>query len=251
MRWRDMTAQELRELDRRVPALLPLAAVEQHGPHLPVATDWIIAEQLCAAVEAELAEGVVVLPTVTMSCSSHHLDFGGTLTVSHPTFIRYVSEILDSLAAGGFRTIVLFNSHGGNQAAGQVVVESWGMAHPECRIALVTWWKAAAAALAKITETGAGGVGHGGEFETSLMLAIAPELVHTARIEKGGNISTFPWAESDMLRGAKGLLHRSVRQMTSNGVFGDPTAATAEKGRRIIDAVVEELKVILTELYGN
>jgi creatinine amidohydrolase len=248
MKWKEMTAVELRALDRKVPLLLPVAAVEQHGPHLPTATDSMIAEHLCLTAEAELSETVLLLPTVTVGCSGHHLDFGGTLSVDHTTFIAYVSGILDSVAAAGFRDIVIFNSHGGNQAAAQVMVESWGMSHPKCRVVLLTWWKLAGEALSAITETGPGGVGHAGEFETSLMLAIAPDLVRHDRIEKGGNLPTFPWAESDMIRGAQGLLHRPVRGMTSNGVFGDPTAASAEKGRRIAEAVVDRLKTVIADL---
>lgn len=248
MEWRYKTAAELSALDRSIPVVLPIAAVEQHGPHLPVAADLMIAEHFCRAVEAELGDGVLLLPPVAVACSRHHVDFGGTLTVSHSTFTSYVSEILDSVVAAGFGTLVILNSHGGNQAVGQTIVESWGMSHPACRIGLLTWWKVAGDALMEITETGPGGVGHAGEFETSLMLAIDPELVRLDRIEKGGNLATFSWAESDMLRRSKGLLHRPVREMTSNGVFGDPTAASAEKGRRITEVVVKELAEILTDL---
>lgn len=80
------------------------------------------------------------------------------------------------------------------------------------------------------------------------MMLIAPELVRTEEVAKGGNIPTFSWAESDMIRGAGGLLHRSTREMTSNGAFGDPTAASAEKGRRITEVVVVELQKILGDL---
>lgn len=251
MKWKNLTATEIRAVDPKVPVLLPLAAVEQHGPHLPTATDCIIIEHFARLIDDVLADGVLILPTVAVACSRHHMDFGGTLTVSHETFIRYVSEILDSVAQSGFRTIVLFNGHGGNQAAGQVVVESWGMKHPETRVVMLTWWRIAGAKLFEITETGPGGVGHACEFETSLLLDADPRLVHTDSIAPGGNIPTYSWAESDMLRGAKGLLHRPVSSMTSNGVFGDPTAASAEKGRLISAAVIDELRRILVDLRGE
>ncbi|HUX22474.1 MAG TPA: creatininase family protein, partial [Spirochaetia bacterium] len=208
----------------------------------------MIAEHFCREIDARIGHDVLILPTVSIACSRHHLDFGGTLTVRHETFIEYIKEILDSVAAQGFRNLVLFNSHGGNQAAGNVVVESWGMSNPECRIAMLTWWRTASASLLEITETGPGGIGHAGEFETSLMMLIAPELVRSEEIAKGGNIPTFSWAESDMIRGAGGLFHRSTRKMTSNGAFGDPTAASVEKGRRITEAVITELQKMLGDL---
>lgn len=157
MQWKNMTAAELQRVDRRVPVVLPLAAVEQHGPHLPVATDWMIAEHFCREVDRKIGKDVLLLPTVNIACSRHHLDFGGTLTARHETFIEYIKEILDSVAAQGFRNLVLFNAHGGNQAAGNVIVESWGMSNPECRIAMLTWWRVASTALLEITETGPGG----------------------------------------------------------------------------------------------
>lgn len=248
MQWKNLTAPEIRAVKRQTPVLLPLAAVEQHGPHLPTSTDCTINEHLMTLIDEAIPDGVLILPTVAVGCSRHHLDFGGTLTVSHETFIRYVSDILDSIASAGFTTIVLFNSHGGNQAAGQVVVESWGVSHPDTRIVLLTWWKIAKARLSEIMESGPGGVGHAGELETSILLEAAPELVHIDSIEPKANIPTFGWAESDLIRDSKGLLHRSFSRMTSNGAFGDPTAASSEKGRRIAEAVTDELREILLDL---
>ncbi len=248
MEWMKMTAAEINAAGTDIPVILPIAAVEQHGPHLPVSTDRLIAEHFCREIEQALGEQVLILPTISITCSRHHQSFGGTLTVHHETFIRYLHEVLDSVVEAGFKRVVILNAHGGNQAAANVVVESWGVSHPDCRISLLTWWRVASDELLEITETGRGGVGHAGEFETSLMLLIAPELVRSDAISRGGNIATHEWAESDMLRGSRGLVHRTTREMTENGVFGDPTAASAEKGRRITRVVVKQLVRILGEL---
>ena len=251
MEWMKMTAAEISAAGSDVPVILPIAAVEQHGPHLPVSTDRMIAEHFCREIEEAIGAQVLILPTISITCSRHHQSFGGTLTVLHQTFIHYLSEVLDSIAEAGFENIVILNSHGGNQASANLVVESWGVSHPDCRLTLLTWWRAAGDELLEITERGLGGVGHAGEFETSLMMLIAPELVRSDAIARGGNIPTYEWAESDMLRGARGLVHRTTRQMTENGVFGDPTAASAEKGRQITEVVVDQLVRILRELAAG
>ncbi|RYD86700.1 MAG: hypothetical protein EOP54_29980 [Sphingobacteriales bacterium] len=102
-----------------------------------------------------------------------------------------------------------------------------------------------------MTETGFGGTGHACEFETSLMLLIAPQLVITENIKPGENTSTFGWAEGDMLSGAKASFFRSIKEMTPNGVFGDPTKSSPEKGKRITDVVLSALKQIVTDLSST
>lgn len=251
MEWMKMTAAEINAVGADTPVVLPIAAVEQHGPHLPVSTDRMIAEHFCREIEEAIGEEVLILPTIAITCSRHHQSFGGTLTVHHRTFIEYLTEVLDSIVEAGFETVVILNSHGGNQAAANVVVESWGVSHPGCRITLLTWWRVASDELLGITDTGRGGVGHAGEFETSLMMHLAPEMVRSGAIARGGNIPTHEWAESDMLRGSRGLVHRTTQEMTRNGVFGDPTAASAEKGRRITSVVVDHLVKILRELAAG
>ena len=248
MEWARLASTDIESINRNIPVILPVTALEQHGPHLPVSTDQLIGEYFCRELDRRIPDRALILPAVVITNSRHHMGFPGTLTVTHATFIRYVSEILEAVIANGFSTIVMFNSHGGNQAAAQVILEDMGVSHPGCRVALLTWWKVAHEQLMAISETGPGGVGHACEFETSLLQLIAPELVHTDRIAPGKNRPTYAWAESDMMRGSSGLLHRSIQEMTPNGVFGDPTAATREKGARIAAVVVEALERIVNDL---
>ena len=248
MIWDQLTSPELDQLDRSIPVVLPVAATEQHGPHLPLATDRLIGEYFCQRLHEDLPDEVLILPSMGICCSSHHLDFAGTLSIQHTTFLQQAEDILGSVVQHGFRNIVILNSHGGNQAVGQVLVERFGGAHPNVQLVLATWWKVAAQALLDITETHVGGVGHAGEFETSLMLLIDSSLVRTDKIEKGSNQPTYDWAEMDMLRAPQASLYRSMQQMTSNGVFGDPTAATAEKGKAITQAVIKELQKIVVSI---
>lgn len=249
MNWDQLTSQEINALDRNIPVILPVAATEQHGAHLPLATDRMIAEYFCQQLQEDIPDKVLILPIMGVGCSEHHLDFTGSLTLTHDTFLHQAEDILGSVAHHGFRNLIIYNSHGGNLGIGQVIVEHFGNRHPECRIVLATWWKIAAEALFELNETGEGGVGHAGEFETSLMMLIAPGLVHHDKIEGKKNQQTFDWATGDLLRGPKASLYRSMKTQTPNGVFGDVRSISAEKGQKITDIAVGALKKIVLDLY--
>ncbi len=248
MIWDELTSKEIEALDPSIPVLLPVAATEQHGPHLPLATDRMIGWHFAHTLHQKIPEQVLILPPVAVGCSSHHMDFAGSLTVSHATFAAYVEETLEAVVEHGFQNLIILNSHGGNQGIGQVILEQLGPDVPT--LLLITWWKLAAEKLAQITETPMGGVGHAGEFETSLMLYIAPHLVREDLIEKGQNQSTYAWAEADMLVASKAALYRSMYEMTTNGVFGDPTAASAKKGEQISNLIVQSLKYLVMDLVN-
>lgn len=248
MIWDTLTSGQLAQVDKNTPVLLPLAATEQHGPHLPVATDRLIGEHFANILNKEMDESILILPAVSIGCSDHHIEFPGTLSLKHATFSSVVKDIIASVLHHGFYKIILLNSHGGNQSIGQVILEQLGYEYPLAHFAMVTWWVLAKGSLEKITETGMGGTGHACEFETSLIQLIAPELVHTDLIQKGGNAPTFSWAEGDMLHGSKASYYRNMNTMTSNGIFGNPFAASAEKGKRITACVIDSLKQVVSDL---
>lgn len=246
MRWEYLTSPQLDAYDRKTPVFLNIAAIEQHGPHLPLATDALIGDHLLSQLEARLGDKVLILPQVMVCCSRHHLDFTGTLTVSHQTMLAYVTELLQCVVDKGFETIVILNSHGGNQAIGQVIVEQFGSDNPQATVAMVTWWTLAREALAEISESGPFGVGHACEFETSLIQLIAPQLVREPIPDTLHYAPTYPWAEGDMLRGAHGSVFRTMREISGgSGVVGNPASASAEKGQRISDAVVAQLVAVV------
>ena len=249
MNWDQLTSPEIDALDRSIPVILPVAAIEQHGLHLPLATDRMIVEYFCQQLDKDIPDRILILPTMSVGCSEHHMDFTGSLTLQHDTFLRQAEDILGSVAKHGFKNLIIYNSHGGNLGISQVIVEHFGHRHPECRIVLATWWKITGDALFELNETGEGGVGHAGEFETSLMMLIAPELVHHDKIEGKKNQQSFEWANGDMIRGPKASLYRSMKAMTPIGVFGDVRMVSAEKGQKITDIAVDALKKIVLDLY--
>lgn len=247
MYWDQLTSAQLDRLDRKIPVILPMAATEQHGPHLPLATDRLIGEHFCRELNERMPESILILPSISIGCSDHHMDFVGSLSLSHATFQSQAQDVLDSVMAHGFDRLVLLNSHGGNQGVGQVVMESVGFENPDIRVVFTSWWRTVDWTAAGL-EPEPGDAGHAGEFETSLMLVIAPELVDTESIQPKANIPTFDWAEGDLIRSGKAGLYRRMTGLTSNGAFGDPGKASAEKGQMITALVVDALVRILTDL---
>ncbi len=138
MIWDELTSVQLADLDKNIPVLLPLTATEQHGAHLPLATDRLIGEHFVYALNSVINDTVLILPAVRIGCSNHHMDFPGTLSLSHATFLSVVKETVGSVLSHGFCKIVLFNSHGGNQGIMNVAMEQLGYENPHAHIVAAT-----------------------------------------------------------------------------------------------------------------
>ena len=248
MYWEHLTSAALGKIDRRTPVILPMAAIEQHGPHLPLATDRLIIEHFCREFCDQHPAIALVLPTMSVGYSAHHMAFPGTLSLSHDTFLAQAIDMLNSAKAHGFRNFVLFNGHGGNQAIGGVILEQFGAANPGCRVVFTSWWRLAGPELLELTESGPGGVGHACEFETSLLQVIAPQMIDSAAIPARANTPTPAWNASDMLRGSRATLYRPLQEQSPTGVFGTPEAATAAKGHAITRAVIDALLPLLRDV---
>jgi len=248
MKWNRLSSPQLDTLDRALPVILPTGSTEQHGPHLPMGTDLMVVDHLCSLIDQAIEKEVLILPSLSVTCSKHHMDFPGSLTLSHETHAASALEILESVRSHGFKNFLLFNSHGGNTAINTVIMEQFGNHNPDCHVASANWYTVAAESLAEIRESPPGGVGHAGEFETSLMMVITPDLVDTSSLPERGNNSTFPWSEADLLKGSKAKLHRTMKQMTDNGVFGDPGYASVDKAHRIEQAVLEHIVPLIKDL---
>ena len=228
--WADLAAPELRALAQGDAVVLcPVASLEQHGPHLPVWTDSLIGDAVCRAAARCSATPCVALPPVWTGLSEHHFPFGGTVSIDSAALFAVLRGIARSIRACGFRRLFLVNTHGGNTEAVALAARDLGVefAMP---IVAASPWRIAAAAIAPIL-TAQSGVQHACEAETSLLLHVAPHLVHADRI--ADSLSEGGISAGEVFSRALSFAERAPR----TGVRGDPRAATAEKGAAILDAL--------------
>lgn len=236
--WRKLRADQLRDRARdNSMVILPLASLEQHGPHLPVEVDSMLGETVAIRAARKLAaraHPALVLPVLWTGLSEHHMSFGGTVTLDFATFASLVEGVCRSVLRDGFQRIVLLNAHGGNENALRTITDELT---PKLGVPIVqfTYWYAAAAAIAKILET-QGGLMHACEAETSMMLAVRPELVAMDRVELAKANST---PEIANVVGGGVYRWRAIGARSSSGVIGNPAAASAEKGERLFEAIAD------------
>lgn len=215
-------------------AIVPVGATEQHGPHLSVATDLRIAEELARRLADALGPAAVLCPSLPYGLSEHHERFPGTVTLTPATFVALTFDVVASLAAAGFERIVFMNGHGGNLDALRLVVRR-ARSELGVRAAAMMWIQLAREACAA---EAAGPVwGHACEVETSIAMAIAPDVVRADRIRPpvvrtDVEPLSAPWtARVD-------VAHR-YDELAADGVLGDPTRATTAAGERIVATVLD------------
>lgn len=248
--WRRLRADQLRDLARRdAIVILPVAALEQHGPHLPVEVDSRLGEEVAARTARKVAargQAIVVLPVLWTGLSEHHMSFSGTVTLDFPVFSAMVEGVVRSVLRDGFKRVVLLNAHGGNENALRTITDDLT---PKLGVPIVqfTYWYAAAVAIAKILET-QGGLQHACEAETSMMMAVRPELVAEDRIPLA-KVNMTPDI-GDVVGGGV-YRWRAIGARSASGIIGNPEAASKEKGERLFDAISDALadKLCNAELW--
>jgi creatinine amidohydrolase/Fe(II)-dependent formamide hydrolase-like protein len=248
MTWRE-AQRRFKETDL---ALLPVGAIEQHGPHLPLDVDAWDAEYTCREVATACrAPRPIVLPLIPYGVSYHHDDFAGTISISPETLSRLVYEVGMSAARHGITKLVIVNGHGGNVPTLQFAAQS---INRDARIfTCVETGDTSDSDIAKITETP--NDVHAGETETSTTLATRPELVQMDKAERF--VPRFSSQYLDFTSARSVEWYARTSRISRSGVLGDPTLASREKGERIwrimIDHLVtfvETLKVMsLDEIY--
>lgn len=231
--WQDLTTLEFRGLDvERTIAVLPIAAVEQHGPHLPVSTDTEIANGMIAETLRLLPEdsGALFLPVQTIGKSNEHIRAPGTLTLTAETAIRAWTEIGESVARAGVRKLVMINSHGGNVECIGIVARELRVRHGMLAVA-AQWSRFGVPPGLYTDQENAVGI-HAGDQETSLMLHFRPDLVDMSRARSFEPVTVEMSTTFDLLRptgfSAFGWMSQDLNP---DGACGDASSATAEKGR--------------------
>lgn len=248
MRWEEMSAPAIDVLDRETTAVLvPVGSVEQHGNHMPVGTDTILAHAVALGA-AEKRPNTVVLPAPWYGFSAHHLRFQGTVSLPAATMIDLTERIVDGVVAQGFRRVLIVNGHGGNGGVIDVMAATLGHRHyRRARIAALTYFVLAADAIASLRESEAGGMGHACEFETAMMLHLRPDLV---RMDKAVAIYPDPgsrYLNTDLLGSPKVRTYLDFRDLSASGTLGDPLLATPEKGAAFFAACADSLAAFIDD----
>ena len=230
--WPDVAAALARGIST---VIIPVGSTEQHGPHLPLATDSLHTVAMLEGVARRLP--ALLAPLLPVGCSDHHLAFPGTLSVTSETLGHLIRDCCRSLARHGFRNILIYSGHGGNAAPLASIIPGVQRELPSMRIIGCTDWAIyedtllEQAARRGIDRTVAGG--HSGELEASMMLAIRPELVRMER--------AVPGYLGDPGSTRPRIFAEGVQVVSSNGVLGDPRPAEAERGKEYVAVMIDRL----------
>lgn len=228
--WGRLRAHEVRALaQREAVVIVPIGSLEQHGPHLPTITDMLLVSDV-AVRAARLAydrHPVVVTPCVWTGLSEHHMIFGGTVTLDYATFAALLRGIVGSLIHHGFERICLLNGHGGNVAALRTITEELTLEY-DVPVVSGTYWHIAGERVNALLEK-QDTIRHACEAETSMVMALAPELVDRDHLNDADH-------EEDAARSPADPLYRwsDFAERTPTGALGSPSAATPEKGERLL-----------------
>jgi creatinine amidohydrolase len=233
MTWPEVRAALDARWDR---VLLPIGSTEQHGPHLPTASDSLHTWEVARRVARTLGR-TLVAPMLPVGCSEHHMAFPGTITLTKETLEAYVHDCCRSLARHGFKTVLIFSGHGGNHGPIADIVPKLRGEFPELRLVAYADVRRFFDGLMEsakrhgIPEEVAGG--HSGELETSMLLALRPELVHLDRLEPGYLGPLAPVQERTLREG--------LAAITANGVMGDPRPADRARGEAYLSDYADQI----------
>ena len=255
--WANLKSPDFAGLDlARCIAVLPVAAIEQHGPHLPLNVDTTLVEGVIAAALPQLPTDlpVLFLPTQAVGLSPEHAAFAGTLTLKAETVIRLWTELAESVAAAGVKKLVLLNSHGGQVGLLDVVARDL-RARLGLLVYSVNWFN-----LPLLDQRGASvsdlfsadehrfGI-HAGEIETSMMLALKPDQVDMTKAQNFRSTSQDRAEKFSLLGDGKSAkLAWQMQDYNPHGAVGNAAAATAEKGRVVLNSTGRSLAKLLVEI---
>ncbi|MEX1046603.1 MAG: creatininase family protein [Actinomycetota bacterium] len=232
--------------------LIPVGTLEDHGPHLPIDADVRIASEICRLAAEQAVGEILLLPAIPHGYSPHHMDFPGPITIGWDTFTNYCADVGRSLARHGFKRMLFYNGHGSNQNLVEMAARLVMLDHADvlAAAAFVLSSDEALASIEEHRESDRGGMAHACELETSIYLAIDPDAVE---MDKAVDERSYPAGEHAWMDWTDGPLKLMPwwSSFSKTGVQGDPTKATAEKGKAWLDAGVEEVLAYARELRSK
>lgn len=248
--WAQYTARDFAALPRdRLIAVLPVGAIEQHGPHLPLAVDQAILDGILSATVPLIPDDLpaLILPTLPVGKSDEHSAFPGTLTFSATTLMAMWSDIGDSVARAGVRKLVILNSHGGQIAPMDIVARDLRLRHRMLVVA-ANWFAMGLPEGLFTPEEERFGI-HAGDMETSVMRALHPDLVQMNHARDFRPLAAG-LAKDNKLLGLTpaGKLAWAAQDMHPAGACGNASLATVEKGRKVIDHAARQIVTLLHEV---
>ena len=238
--WKFLTAADLRDKAQAgATVVLPVASMEQHGPHLPVGVDTILCEGVCQAAAERIAADtqVVVAPTLWCGMAEHHMAFGGTFTFDIPTYRAVLLCLLKGLERHGFKRVLVVNGHGGNIAALSAFLPDIAR-ETGLKVRVMTYFEQAKAALAEVLEDQQS-VHHACEAETSMMMVVAPDTVRREKLPDAHGPATSSAPPAGIAR------YRPFRDVTPSGVIGDARRSNAQKGEKLMSACSDGIAAVL------
>jgi creatinine amidohydrolase len=227
-------------------AILPIGSLEQHGPHLPLSTDTIIAEHIAEQV-AKRCSNTSLMPPIPLGCSSEHIGFAGTMSLQPETLMNIILDISHSLMKSKLDKVFIINGHGGNKAIVDVAVTKIKEKLPEMHVYSFTIIDIVKRKFDEIRNSDKRLVGHADEIETSLMLAIQPEVVDMSKAVREEPSLPRPLSfELEEL--ARISFAWNSREVTKSGVIGDARPASLETGRILLGFAIETISQSINEL---
>jgi len=252
-RYEEFTWPEIRDAvaANRV-VVLPVGTVEQHGHHLPLVTDVLCATEISRRAVEKMPDEAILMPAVYYSFNYHHLDFPGTIAIEGQTIINYVTDIGKSVAHHGFRKILLVNGHGSNVPFLDIAARNITN-YTEAVCAMVPWWSLIPKELLRELREAEfpGGMAHACELETSLLLYLRGDLVQFDKTQRDINFEPTEFFYWDLESASPVFFQEFFSRYSRTGTLGDPTKASAEKGRRFVEGVVERMVALLKELRAR
>lgn len=244
MHLQDMTWNMVDELSKDTPIIFPVAALEQHGRHMPLFTDSMLLGEVVRRASTRLEERAVFAPLMWLGNSDHHMDFAGTLSAAPRTYLDVLGGLLENFIFHGFRRLLIINGHGGNIVPGQQTVFEIRQRHrqrDDLLLLFATYWTLGAKPHEIDPSIEQERMGHACEWETSMMLRIAPQLVRDLAQTEG-----VPWG-TPFEPATRGWI---TRERTGPGHIGYPTGATAEKGEILFRAFSEDVTRLIERMIA-
>lgn len=230
---------------RRV-VLIPVGAIEQHGPHLPLDMDNLAVEAVCERAGRKAPDLLIVAPAIHYGFNEHNMDFPGTVTAEPFTFVNYCRDVAHSFGRMGFQRVIFVNGHGSNAHLLELAARQATLLNMAW-VASLSHWDLVREEFGKIRESVfPGGVAHACEFETSIYMHLAPGRVRMDKIRNGVR-KQGPYFWEDLMGGSPVKFTDWRSKATKTGVGGDPTLATPEKGRKMVEAAVTALIAVARE----